>query len=1008
MNYDRLLLASLICVVVTSTATADWPMYRADASRSGYTSNELPSALKLRWRHDALHAPQPAWPRSPRMPFDRAYHTVISNERVFFGSSVDGTLYALGLDDGLPKWSFATEGPIRFAPVLWGDSLLVASDDGYLYALSETDGTLLWKHRGGPDQSLRLGNTRLISKWPARGGPVVIDDIVYYAAGVWPSDGIYLYALDAKTGTQVWKNSDSGAINMAQPHGGANAKSGASAQGYLVATESNLLVPTGRAVPAAFDRPTGKFRYFHLQKYGHNGGTPTMASEEMFFNSGLSFNSETGSKIGNVGSGSLAVSDGGLVRASGNSLIAYTWLNEQIPDKRGKLVDTRTLQQSWQAKTSISAVSVIVAGNTVVVGGLEGVELIDLEENKTLWSAKTEGAAYGLAVSEGKLLVSTDQGRVYCFDAEGGEVVDAVEGNLAKSPYPENSPAAKAAEEILKRTKLTQGFCLDLGCGDGALAFELAKRTKLQIYAVDGDADQVKIARQKLRQAGVYGDQVMVLHRPLDDTGLPRYFADLIVSGRSLTEPLDDAFTDTALKSQRPWGGRICSGNVKEMKLDSRGPLAGAGDWTHQYAGPGNSLCSDDELVSGGLSTLWYRDVDFDVPQRHGRAPAPLFYKGILYHEGLNGLVAVDAYNGREIWRYEIPKLLAAYNGDQLMGTAGTGGNICIANDRVYVRHEQRCVQLDAATGELCREFLVPVSPDEKPGTWGYIAAIGDTLFGTAANPDHVVTYRYVERGGNMSALLTESTSLFAIDTKTGKLKWQHKAEHSIRHNAIAIAGEKVFLIDRPVAAFDLVKRPKEKEHPEGKLLALNAESGEAVWQSEHPAYGTTLAVSDKYGVLLMSYQPTRFRLDSEVGGRMSAYDAGEGKQLWDIKADYSSRPMLNGYTIYAQGGSWDLLTGKSKPFDFKRSYGCGVLASSANMLVFRSATLGYYDLKGDKQTANFGGMRPGCWINAIPAGGLVLIPDATAGCQCSYLNRTWMALEPVEKPDSTPPSGTP
>ena len=67
-------------------------------------------------------------------------------------------------------------------------------------------------------------------------------------------------------------------------------------------------------------------------------------------------------------------------------------------------------------------------------------------------------------------------------------------------------------------------------------------------------------------------------------------------------------------------------------------------------------------------------------------------------------------------------------------------------------------------------------------------------------------------------------------------------------------------------------------------------------------------------------------------------------------------------------------------------------------MLLFRSATLGYRDLLSDRPTANFGGIRPGCWINVIPAGGLVLMPDATTGCKCSYLNSATIALQPAKK----------
>jgi len=247
-----------------------------------------------------------------------------------------------------------------------------------------------------------------------------------------------------------------------------------------------------------------------------------------------------------------------------------------------------------------------------------------------------------------------------------------------------------------------------------------------------------------------------------------------------------------------------------------------------------------------------------------------------------------------------------------------------------------------------------------------------------------------------MTQLFTESTELFAFDTQSGSRLWTYQADNSLRHNAIAVAAGKVYVIDRPQAVFDRVKKPEAKAHPPGKLVALDARTGQVLWTNTDNIYGTVLAVSAVHGVVLMTYQPTAFRLDSEFGGRMAAFSADDGKRLWDIEAKYASRPTINDRTIYVQGGAWDLLTGQPLPFEFKRSYGCGILAGSRHMLVFRSATLGYYDLSGARTTENYGGIRPGCWINALPAGGLVLLPDATAGCECSYLNKSWIALAPL------------
>ena len=129
----------------------------------------------------------------------------------------------------------------------------------------------------------------------------------------------------------------------------------------------------------------------------------------------------------------------------------------------------------------------------------------------------------------------------------------------------------------------------------------------------------------------------------------------------------------------------------------------------------------------------------------------------------------------------------------------------------------------------------------------------------------------------------------------------------------------------------------------------------------------------------------------------MAGIRAGDGMRLWDVRAQYESRPILNDRTVYAQPGAWDLLSGKQLPFTFTRSYGCGIPVGSKNLLVFRSATLGYVDLTGARRTENYGGIRPGCWINAIPAGGLLLMADAASWCTCSYLNQATVALQPVE-----------
>jgi outer membrane protein assembly factor BamB len=525
------------------------------------------------------------------------------------------------------------------------------------------------------------------------------------------------------------------------------------------------------------------------------------------------------------------------------------------------------------------------------------------------------------------------------------------------------------------------------------------------LYAVESDLAKVAEARRRLDAAGLYGTRVVVHHADPADPPYPKYFANLIVSARALSDGTDWLDKKTLQKLQRPFGGVACLGRQEGLLADRRGPLESGGSWTHQNADPANTLCSTDR-IRGPLSMLWYREVDFEVPDRHAQAPAPLFSRGYLVSEGVDGLCTLDAYNGRILWTYPLDGVLKDYDGvHHDVGVGDTGSNYCLSDDSVYVRTSDRCLRLDLVTGERLAEWTTPVPAGERNHAWGYLAYHNGILFGTVCDEEHKVSPRY----GDIR-LYTESVLLFALDPQTGKVLWQYKPRHSIRNNAIAAAGNRLYLIDRPLALADRIENPQPNgkhrpklapgEHPGGMLVALDAAKGKVLWQQEEDIFGTQLAVSDGHGVLLMYYQAVRhnfFRLPSEIGGRMAAFETAGGRRLWDQPAQYTTRPIINAEKIIAEGGAWELKTGKPLSLRVERTYGCGQFSACENLILFRSGTLGYRDLTRDAGTENFGGMRPGCWFNAIPAGGLVLVPDASAKCACSYQMHAWFALQGAE-----------
>ena len=96
-----------------------------------------------------------------------------------------------------------------------------------------------------------------------------------------------------------------------------------------------------------------------------------------------------------------------------------------------------------------------------------------------------ETFARGLAVANGKLIVSTTTGDIHCF-SPGGRNLKLAEHS--QPPYPDNKKYADAASNILEASGLKRGFCLIAGGETGQLAYELAKRSETGFFLQGGGA----------------------------------------------------------------------------------------------------------------------------------------------------------------------------------------------------------------------------------------------------------------------------------------------------------------------------------------------------------------------------------------------------------------------------------------------------------------------------------------------------------------------------------------
>lgn len=1110
IRFVTFLLLAILFAADSLTQAADWPTYRGDIARSGGTSEELKFPLNSGWKYASPAPPEMSFSSGEgrtlegkvlghRVKYDGVFPPVIANGKLFFGSTADDQLHCMNLNTGQEEWTFFTGAPVRLAPSVVNGLVYFGSDDGQVYCVDEKDGKLQWQFRAGPQDDWLLARGEMVSRWPVRTGVLVDDGVAFFGAGIFPHEDVFIYALDAKDGSVIWKQD-----NLSAEDAGRN---DLSPQGYFLASEDYLFVPSGRSLPAAFDRKTGKLVHKRTHSWrstagGVIGGTKALLADGQIYSGGPHHLLAMTQDKGDVGFGwfagrQMVVNNDDAFVATGtvvarvnrleyavNSRVRHKLeteiyklsrslrsagdkadgIRKKIATANEKLKEIADVGVTWQQKTTDDAI-LLATPNAVFLGGENQVTAYSVESGEVVWQTNVDGKARGLAVSNGHLVVSTESGNIYTFTSNEFPTSTPVEGQAAFN-FPSSKRYAEAAKEILAQTGVQRGFCLVIDGNEGQLAYEIARQSQLEVYMVEADAEKVAKARTNLDKAGYYGNRVTVHQRDASDIPYSNYFANLIVSDEFVNTGKSPTDLSLIVRHLKPAGGVICFGepdkedvanatatvdkavspkglNASEVTQKSEGGwatlsrkiLPGAGSWSHQYGNPANTAVSDDTRVKGGLGVLWYGDPGIDdMVNRHDGAVGPLAVGGRLFVQGETNIRAYDAYNGLFLWEYDNPAgiRIGVYQNV-------SPGNLAATEERLFHIVAEKCYELDAATGEVVREHLLPESRRDGKHAWAYVAVQDDVLFGTATILDSVSASQ--RRRGRKTNDATDA--IFGIDLKTGKNSWDYQGQ-SISHRTIAIGPERVFFIDSTITSEQRAEilredksaleslEGKEREIAEDRMkkidlrraVAIDSHTGELLWSnpvdvtdcSEIGIGGGMLTLMYQDGTLVLSganangHYWRQFVAGEFSRRRLVALSAEDGYKLWSKDANYRHRPIIVGDQILAEPWIYDLHTGEQKtrqhpitgqevPWSMMRTgHHCGMLtAADSGMVMFRSGFTGFMDLEQDAGIRHFAGHRLGCWINAVPANGLVMIPEASAGCVCLFSIASTIVLEPRE-----------
>ncbi len=658
----------------------------------------------------------------------------------------------------------------------------------------------------------------------------------------------------------------------------------------------------------------------------------------------------------------------------------------------------------------------IRAGSARIGGGDGKVAAFAEDTGEELWSTEVDGKALSLAVAQGRLFVSTDAGEISCFSP--GQV------GASRLHKGFNVSVGKANWVSGLQDIDGKGYCLFFSTHTGAL-LELAQVSDMQIVAVGTDPKEVALARSTLSALGGNGVRVVV-HQLQPGQALPYtdYLFNCVISdavARNVPAEQSAWPLDELKRVVRPGDGVL----VTDLGPDgrwTRPPLDNAGSWTHQYGDAANSACSQDELVSGPLKMQWFgRPGPRDMIDRHHRTSAPLFSDGYLFIPGNDRLYSVDAYNGAVMWEREFPesRRIAVFRDCSQLAAAGR---------TVYVAAEDHCDAIDARSGEVLRTFQLPEA-DGPPREWNYLAVVGDTLYGSTSV--HGASRREMSREVAATETywddvpLVGSESLFAYDRNTGELRWSYAAADGLIVNPTLTISEGRLLLVESSNRATLTNgtgraTPQQLLGQGAKLRSLDATTGSLQWEQEfdfrRTQHNVYLAAAPGRLVAVGSRNSTDDRDNGEVLYDVQVFNPTTGESLWKttqqqgtkIGGDHGEQdhhPVIVGEMLFCEPFAYNLATGAEISgwgWNPEHRRGCGNISASADSFFFRQSNPTMFDLSDGAYRPVTTVSRPGCWINMIPAGGLLLVPEASSGCTCNYPVQSSFALIPVGEPVTT------
>lgn len=657
-----------------------------------------------------------------------------------------------------------------------------------------------------------------------------------------------------------------------------------------------------------------------------------------------------------------------------------------------------------------------------------GVRFLDPTSAEVRWESAQAGrssVAFGLTRKLGEIVESVENGtshRVVLTDLQLGQtyyyrIGTVQKGKLLLSPFYEfdmrmnyappsindfnktddpgvgGSISDEVLDGLIKQLNHVGGFAVVSQEQAQPWAEALAASTEMTVIASCSEESRMQQLRKHWYEAGAYGVRLSVQN----SSDIPDDFANLAICSAS---KIGD-FKRLVAKS----GTLVCIGKLpvelasEWVELDSGvwlqnlNKVSELAEWGHQYGSPANqsfageSLEGADEAAELEVRWLGRPGADFGI-DRNPRMPAPLAVGGRLFHQGMNRMVALDAFNGAILWSLEIPDL-------RRVNIPRDCGNWCADRDRVYAATHNCLWIIDAATGEMLNTLRLP-DPYNSEHEWGFVAVTDDMVVGSAVKGDSIYEDYWQKAAwydGKDDAATAKicADSLIAYDKKYGDVLWQYDMDAGVQAT-ITIVKDSIYFVE--------VNDPKLRTSKSGKLtnqqiwkdasvVCLDRKTGKPRWKKPVPEQAADQVVA--FGLA----DDEQFVLQSSSGNQFhfASYDAQNGEPLWSRDVNWPENHhgahmqhavLMNG-KLFVQPHILDASTGETiQTGTLGKRRGCATPIGTGEAILYRGGTgpLSLWSIEQGKRT-EFTRLRPSCWLSTIPAQGMLFSPEAGGGCSC-------------------------